>query len=124
MGEEEDAPLHDADIASCWLQFGAPMARADFEAAFAGLLDQFGPDILRAKGLVEFAGNGPSFVQYVGGGVLQIEAANLAPDPARPSGIVVIGSNVTTGALADIFAAHGLGQYFIKEDHSGHAHPH
>ena len=87
LGEEEDAPLHDADIASCWLQFGAPMARADLEAAFAGLLDQFGPDILRAKGLVEFAGNGPSFVQYVGGGVLQIEAANLAPAPApgRPA---------------------------------------
>jgi hypothetical protein len=63
------------------------MARADFEAAFAGLLDQFGPDILLAKGLVEFAGNGPSFVQYVGGGVLQIEAANLAPAPApgRPA---------------------------------------
>lgn len=116
-----DASLHDAHMASCWLQFRPSLPRAEFDAAFAGLLEKFGNHILRAKGIAHFAGEPqPSVLQYVAGGAIRITPADLAA--AAPSGLVVIASKVSPSAVADIFAAHGLGPYLVAEDHKGHAH--
>jgi G3E family GTPase len=115
-------PLHDAGIASCWLQFRPSMPRADFNAAFADLAAKLDADLLRAKGITHFAGEPkPSVLQYVaGGGGVEITPADLAA--GAPSGLVVIASNLQPDALEDIFCAHGLGAYLVAEDHSGHGH--
>lgn len=114
-------PLHDAGITSCWLQFRPFLPRGGFNAAFADLAARFGVDLLRAKGIAHFAGEPkPSVLQYVSGSGLQITAADLSADP--PSGLVVIAMKVNRSALEDIFVAHGLGQYLVADDHSGHVH--
>ncbi len=115
------APLHDAGITSCWLQFRAALPPADFDAAFADLAGKFGADLLRAKGIAHFSSEPkPSVLQYVAGGGMQITPTNLSAE--APSGLVVIASKVSPGAVEDIFAAHGLGPYLVAKDHKGHAH--
>ena len=97
------------------------MPRLEFDATFAGVLVRFGADILRAKGIAHFAGDlEPSMLQYVAGDAIHITPADLAAEV--PSGLVVIASKVSPSAVADIFAAHGLGDYLVADDHNGHAH--
>jgi len=87
------------------------------------MLEKFGAGILRAKGIVEFAGDGgPSVFQYVGGGDVKIEAAGFDGDAPQPMGIVVIAMSISEAALIDIFESHGLGPALITHAAAGHHH--
>ena len=120
LARRNDGPIHSAATSSVWLRLAAPVSRPSFAAAFEALLGRFDSKILRAKGLIAFAGeNALSVVQYVRGGALEVGEAEFVPDEHRRPGLVVFATCVDPDGIADCLAAARLEAMMPH----GHAHP-
>ena len=104
--DEEHAHEHEEDIASVSLSADRPLDPQKFERWFGRLLSEHGPDILRSKGILDFAGEDARFV--IQGVHMLIDGAPLGPWPAdrpRESKLVFIGRDLDRLDLVEGFAA-------------------
>ena len=87
-----DAGAHSAGIASVSVGFAQPLERSRFMAWLQRLVSERGADLLRAKGIVAFAGEDCRFVfQAVHMTVDSGPGSAWAPDEARDCRLVFIG---------------------------------
>ncbi len=97
---------HDDDIKSLSLTADEPLDLDKFQTWFGRLLQTRGPDILRSKGILDFAGE-PDHYVFQGVHML-MDGSPMGPWPAaaaRQSRLVFIGRNLETMGLAEAFAA-------------------
>ncbi len=97
---------HDDDIKSLSLTADEPLDLDKFQTWFGRLLQTRGPDILRSKGILDFAGE-PDHYVFQGVHML-MDGSPMGPWPAaaaRQSRLVFIGRNLETMGLAEGFAA-------------------
>jgi G3E family GTPase len=98
--------IHDSGVGSLSFRLSAPLDRPKFVAWFQGVLQTQGPDVLRAKGILNFQGEDNRFV---------IQAVHMMADgdmqkpwaegEARESRLVFIGRNLDGAALKAGFEA-------------------
>ncbi|MDA0240122.1 MAG: GTP-binding protein [Proteobacteria bacterium] len=128
-----DESPHSDEIQATWLRLTGPVERNAFLGAVGRLIDRFGEDILRAKGIVAFAGSDDlSVVQYAPGGAVDIEPAPYIEREGQPLGLVVIADRVSADKLLAVFEQADLGGAVTlasdhEHDHKSHdhaAHPH
>ena len=97
---------HDDDVTSLSLSSDAPLDLGKFQAWFGRLLQNRGQDILRSKGILDFAGEAD---RYVFQGVhMLMDGAPMGPWPAeapRVSRLVFIGRNLDGMGLREGFEA-------------------
>jgi G3E family GTPase len=99
---------HEEDITSVSLAADRPLDQRKFQAWFGRLLRDYGQDILRSKGILDFHGQDQRFVIHAVH--MLTDGAPLGPWPAgRPRGskLVFIGRNLGRMGLAEGFAACG-----------------
>lgn len=96
---------HAEEIVSVSLSAAKPLHPARFHAWFSQIIQRFGPDILRAKGILNLAGEDRRYVMQ--GVHMLIEANFLGPWESGPrmSKLVFIGRNLADMDLAQGFAA-------------------
>ena len=96
---------HDEDITSTSLVSDVPLDSTKFQNWFSGILQTYGVDILRSKGILEFKGDDDRFVFQ--GVHMLMDGAPLGtwPEGERTSRIVFIGRNLETMDLENGFAA-------------------
>ena len=96
---------HDEDITSMSLISDVPLDSAKFQTWFSGILQTYGVDILRSKGILEFKGDNDRFVFQ--GVHMLMDGAPLGtwPEGERTSRIVFIGRNLETMDLENGFTA-------------------
>ena len=96
---------HDEDITSMSLISDVPLDSTKFQTWFSGILQTYGVDILRSKGILEFKGDNDRFVFQ--GVHMLMDGAPLGtwPEGERTSRIVFIGRNLETMDLENGFAA-------------------
>lgn len=96
---------HDEDITSMSLISDVPLDSTKFQNWFSGILQTYGVDILRSKGILEFKGDDDRFVFQ--GVHMLMDGAPLGtwPEGERTSRIVFIGRNLETMDLENGFAA-------------------
>lgn len=97
---------HEEDISSISLHSETPLDPDLFNMWFGRLLREKGQDILRSKGILDFAGSDQRFV--IQGVHMLMDGSELGPWPAgktRSSKLVFIGRNLDTMALKEGFDA-------------------
>jgi len=96
---------HEEEITSVSLAADQPLDPDRFQVWFGQIIQRFGTDILRAKGILHLAGEDRRYVMQ--GVHMLIEANFLGPWPAGPrtSKLVFIGRNLDTMNLAEGFAS-------------------
>ena len=96
---------HDDDVKSISLVADAPLDLEQFQTWFGQLLQTCGQDILRSKGILDFAGEDERYV-FQGVHMLMDGAPMGAwPKGARQSRLVFIGRDLDTMGLEEGFAA-------------------
>ncbi|MFT3688558.1 CobW family GTP-binding protein [Paenirhodobacter sp.] len=97
---------HEEDITSISLHADAPLDPDLFNLWFGRLLREKGQDILRSKGILDFAGSDQRYV--IQGVHMLMDGSHLGPWPegqARTSKLVFIGRNLDSMALKEGFDA-------------------
>ncbi|HYU13589.1 MAG TPA: GTP-binding protein [Stellaceae bacterium] len=100
------AHTHSHGIAAFAVAFGAAIGRLDFARALGGLAQDRGNDLLRVKGLVEFADRPgkPAVVQAAQHAMFTPEWLDAWPDADHRSRLVFIVHDIPPEAILDRFA--------------------
>ncbi len=104
--DEDHTHEHEEDITSVSLSSDTPLDEKKFQAWFGKLLRERGQDILRSKGILDFAGQEERFVVHAVH--MLTDGSPLGPWPAgkaRSSKLVFIGRDLDKMGLAEGFAA-------------------
>jgi G3E family GTPase len=104
--DEDHTHEHEEDITSVSLSSDTPLDEKKFQAWFGKLLRERGQDILRSKGILDFAGQDERFVVHAVH--MLTDGSPLGPWPAgkaRLSKLVFIGRDLDKMGLAEGFAA-------------------
>jgi G3E family GTPase len=104
--DEDHTHEHEEDITSVSLSSDVALDEKKFQAWFGKLLRERGQDILRSKGILDFAGQDERFVVHAVH--MLTDGSPLGPWPAgkpRGSKLVFIGRDLGQMGLAEGFAA-------------------